>query len=465
MARSIVRGTVGEQHLKRLVEVVGEENVFTQPKAIEDYSHDMADFEATPAVVVRPAKEEQVAEVVRLAGEANIPVIARGAGSSLTGAAITEGGIIIDMRRMDRVLKVDTVNWYVQAQPGISLEDLNKELKPYGFFFPPDPASSYICTVGGAIAEGSGGLRCVRYGTMKDWVVALRVVLPNGMVTKFGEALSKNRAGYDLVHLMVGSEGTLGVVTEAWLKIIPIPSIRTKRFLVTFGDWQSTGEVIRRLRSSRILPNLFEFLDKDNIRALNDKLGMSYDEAEATLLVDVDEKEVKLVEEIFRDCGALKITVAKDAEEEEAFYQARSMAYLAVKTLATGIQVEDVSLPIDRLGEYLKLVKQVAAKYGLQIPVNGHAGDGNVHPAILYERSDPQSREAANRAFEEICKWAVSMGGSVTGEHGVGLQKPRFLREQMVAHDGEQALRLMKEIKTLFDPNSIMNPGKYVEAA
>lgn len=458
-------GTLSEIHLDRLVEIVGRENVLTQPKSIEDYVHDMADYEAVPAVVVRPGSEDQVMRVVQLAAETGISVTARGAGSSLTGAVVTKGGIIVDMRQMAKVLRVDTVNWYVQVQPGISLEDLNKELKPYGFFFPPDPASSYICTVGGAIAEGSGGLRCVRYGTMKDWVIAVRVVLANGKVTKFGEPLAKNRAGYDLVHLMVGSEGTLGIVTEAWLKMIPIPSIETRRFLVTFDDWQSAGRVISDLRSARILPNLFEFLDRENIRAINEKLGWNFDEAEATLLVDIEEREVQRVEDIFRACGATKITIAKDEEEAESFYQARSMAYLAIKTLATGIQVEDVSLPIDRLGEYLKLVKQIAAKYDLRIAVNGHAGDGNVHPTILYEKSDEKSREKANLAYEEICRWAIAIGGSVTGEHGVGLQKTKFLREQLVAHDGEQALRLMKEIKTVFDPNTIMNPGKYVETA
>ncbi len=456
---------LGEENVSRLIGIVGRENVLTQTKAIEDYAHDMADYESVPAAVVRPLTEGQVAEVVRLAAMTGFPLIARGAGSSLTGAAVIENGIIIDTRRMDRVLKVDTVNWYVHVQPGISLEDLNKELKPHGFFFPPDPASSYICTVGGAISEGSGGLRCVRYGTMKDWVLALRVVLPNGKAVKFGEALAKNRAGYDLVHLMVGSEGTLGVVTEAWLKIIPIPDVKTKRFMVTFGDWESAGEVISRLRSSRILPNLFEFLDKDNIHALNEKLEMSFDEAEATLLVDVEETQVPVAEEIFQECGAVKIIVARDEEQAEAFYQARAMAYVAIKTLATGIQVEDIVVPIDRLGEFLRFVKGVAAKYGIKIPVNGHAGDGNVHPTILYEREDQKSRETANAAFEEICRQAISMGGSVTGEHGVGMQKPKFLKEQLIAHDGEEALRLMKEIKAVFDRERIMNPGKYVEAA
>jgi glycolate oxidase len=456
---------VDEQVLKRLIGISGAENVLTADSAIEDYRRDMADYEGAPAVVVKPKSEKEVAEVVKLAREFAMPVLARGAGSSLTGAAVLDGAVVLDMRVMDKIIKVDTVNWYVQVQPGISLEDLNRELRSHGFFFPPDPASSYICTVGGAIAEGSGGLRCVKYGTIKDWVIALRVVLANGNVTRLGEPLAKNRAGYDLVHLFVGSEGTLGVITEACLKIVPLQTAKTRRFLVTFDDWESTGEVIRRLRSSKVLPYLFEFLDRDNILALNEKLQMSMEEAEATLLVDVEEGDVELAKAIFRECGARRVTIAKDEEEAEAFYQARSMAYLAVKSLATGVQVEDVAVPIDRLGEYLKFVKEVAARHGIRIPVNGHAGDGNVHPTILYEKADAASRATANRAYEELCVKAIAMGGSVTGEHGVGIQKTRFLREQLVAHEGQDALRLMKEIKKVFDPEGIMNPGKYVDAA
>jgi len=456
---------VEDRVLQRLVDICGTENVMTAGPAIEDYTHDMADYEATPAVVVRPRSEQEVASIVGLAREAGLAILPRGAGSSLTGAAVLEGSVLLDMRAMDKVIKVDTVNWYVQVQPGISLEDLNKELRASGFFFPPDPASSYICTVGGSIAEGSGGLRCVRYGTMKDWVMALRVVLANGKVSRFGEPLAKNRAGYDLVHLFVGSEGTLGVITEACLRIVPLPTVRTRRFLVTFGDWESTGEVIRRLRSSKILPYLFEFLDRENVQALNEKLQMTLEEAEATLLVDVEEGEVELATAVFRECGALKITLAKDEDEAEAFYQARAMAYLAVKTLASGVQVEDVAVPIDRLGDYLKFVKEVAARHGIRIPVNGHAGDGNVHPTILYDKDDEKSRGEAKLAFEELCRKAIEMGGSVTAEHGVGVQKIRFLREQLLAHEGGEALRLMKEVKKVFDPDGIMNPGKYVEAA
>ncbi len=450
---------------EEMARISGAQNVVSEHRRLEEYLEDMAGFRATPAVVVRPGSESEVRKIVQLAGRRKIPVVPRGAGSSLTGASVSRGAIIVDMRRMDAVIKVDTVNWYVRVQAGITLEDLNKRLEKDGFFFPPDPASSSICTVGGAIAEGSGGLRCVKYGTVKDWVVSLRVVLPNGKAANFGEPLAKNRAGFDLVHLMVGSEGTLGVVTEACLKIIPIPAAQPKRLLLTFDDWQSASDAICQLRASKIMPHMFEFLDKETIQALNKNLNTSEDEAEATLIVDIEEPSLSAAMEIFRRYGPSKILVAKDEKEAEAFYQIRSMAYLAIRGLGKAVQVEDIVVPIDRLGEYLMKVKETAAKHGLRIPVNGHAGDGNVHPVILYDEDDKKSRAAAFRAFEEICRYGISIGGSITGEHGVGSQKTKLLREQMDAHEGKETLRLMKEIKKLFDPDGIMNPGKYVEAA
>jgi len=206
-------------------------------------------------------------------------------------------------------------------------------------------------------------------------------------------------------------------------------------------------------------------LDRESIAALNQKLDQNHEEAEATLLLDIEEQLLEKVVGILKSHGAGKITIARDEEEAEEMYQLRAMVYLAVKSLASGVQVEDVVVPLDRLGEYFKLVKSVAAKYGLKIPVNGHAGDGNVHPNILYDRDDPASRTKAIAAYEEICRFAITVGGSVTGEHGVGIQKMKFLREQLISHEGKEALRLMKEIKKIFDPAGIMNPGKYVEGA
>jgi glycolate oxidase subunit GlcD len=450
--------------LDELVGIVGERNVMIEPSSLEEYKRDMADYEGTPIVVVRPNTEIEIVKIVELANKIGIPIVPRGAGSSLTGASVLDGAMVLDMRSMNRILKIDTVNWYVQVQPGISLDDLNQELKKRGFFFPPDPSSSYICTVGGAIAEGCGGLKCLRYGTMKDWVIAVRIVLPNGEMVRFGEPLSKNRAGYDLVHLMIGSEGTLGIIIEAYLKIIPLPTTLIRRMLVSFDDWNSVSKVIEEIRKSKIMPNLLEFLDKDHIVALNQKLQLNLEEAEAMLLIDVEEPKLQEAISIINTCGAKKIIVARDEEEAEKLYQVRAMAYLAIKNLASGIHVEDVTVPIDRLGEYFQIVKNVATRYKLKIPVNGHAGDGNVHPIILYNKDDPSSKANSIKAFDEICRYAINVGGSITGEHGVGVQKVQLLREQLLAHEGKEALRLMKEIKRLFDPKGIMNPGKYVEA-
>jgi glycolate oxidase len=445
--------------------IVGPEYVVKEEAGLEDYRKDMADYEALPSVAVLPSTEEEISRILKVAARRKVPVVARGAGTSLTGAVVLEGAIVVDMRRFNRILAVDPVNWHVRVQAGVVLDDLNEALQEDGFFFPPDPASSFICTVGGAIAEGSGGMRCVRYGTMRDWVLALRVVLANGRATSFGEPLAKNRVGYDLVHLMIGSEGTLGIVTEAYLKILPLPSVPLIRMLVTFDDWPSAGRAIQELRQRRIRANLMEFMDLETVLAVNAAFQTDFEEVEATLLVDLEEPLVAPAESIFRDHGARRFTRATNEEEAERFYSVRSHAYLAIKGLASGVQIEDVTIPIDRLAEYLALVKEVGTRLRLRIPTLGHAGDGNVHPAILFDRGDPESRAAASTAFEELCRYAIRVGGTVTGEHGVGVQKASLMREQMRAHGAEEALRLMKRIKRVFDPKGVLNPGKYVDLA
>ena len=448
-----------------LEKIVGKAEVIQRGESFEEHRRDMADYEGTPAVVVRPESEEQVSAIVQLANRRGVPVLAWGAGSSLTGAVVRDGAIVVDMKRFDRILKVDPVNWYVDVKPGVVLDDLEHALQAEGFFFPPDPASSFLCTVGGAIATGAGGMRCVRYGTMKDWVMALRVVLPTGEVTSLGEPLPKNRAGYDLVHLFVGSEGTLGIITQATLKILPLPVVRVQRMLVQFADWPTAGEAIKGLRKARVVPDLLEFLDRETIIAVNQSYDFQVEEAEATLLVDLEEPSIPAATEVFRAHSALAIRPAADEVEADRLYQVRARAYLALKERSSGIQIEDVVVPIDRLAEYLRLVKEVAARHRVQIPVVGHAGDGNVHPAIVYDKADARSRDAATAAFEEICRYAIRVGGSVTGEHGVGSQKVALFRAQLEAHGGGESLRLMKEIKRVFDPKGIMNPGKYVDAA
>ncbi len=450
--------------LEYFTEVVGAENIILpESKRMEDYHKDMADYPSQPLIVLQPDTEVQVSKIVAFARKTKISVVARGAGTSLTGASSAHGSIVIDFsKRMNKILRIDTVNWYAHCQPGITIEDLNDNLEKIGFFFPPDPASASWCTVGGAIAENSGGMRCFRYGTVKDWVLAVKVVLSDGSVVKFGEALPKNRVGYDLVHLICGSEGTLAIITEAWLKILPLPKIKEqhKRLLVFFNEWTDAGKAIRTIRANRIQPVLLEFIDKESLHAVNESFDLKVPEHEATLFMEVDSD----LSEILLLCdenGSTGNYIAKDEADGERLYNARALVYLGVKSLAPAIHTEDVVVPIDRLAEYLTLIKQISKKYGLRIPTGGHAGDGNVHPVILYDNNSKGSVEDAEKAFADICNYAIEVGGSVTGEHGIGEQKIEFAARQLEKHNGSEVVELMRKIKLMWDPDNILNPGKF----
>lgn len=451
--------------VKLFTEELGSEAISIDEEELNKHRTDMADFSGNPLLVVKPADLEQLSKLVKIAYERRLPLVPWGAGSSLTGAAVADNAVVVDMSRFDRILEINTVEWYVHVEAGVVLDRLNEELKPYGFFFPPDPASSFICTVGGAVAEGSGGLRCVRYGTVKDWILAIKVVLPNGQMATFGEPLAKNRAGYDLTHLFVGSEGTLGIIAEAWLKIAPLPKEKIARMMVQFDDWDSACNAIIETRKKRIQPYLLEFMDRQTIEGVQGKIGLQIPVHEATLLVDVEERMKDEFLTLMAKCGSSNVMIAEDEEEEDDMYQARAVSYLTIKSQSSGAQAEDVCVPISRLKDYLYHVQEVSRKYNLRIVVHGHAGDGNVHPLILFDKEDKESVERARKAFEDICEFAIKEGGTISGEHGIGIQKVKFLRKQLEAHGGREPFRIMKEIKKLLDERGIMNPGKYVEAA
>ena len=454
-------------YAKYFTELLGKENVIIPGPSgenVQDYLKDMADYSSEPLLVLRPGAIDEVSKIVSFANENKIPIIARGAGTSLTGATSSHGGIVIDFgKRMNRIIKIDTINWYAHCEAGVVLEDLNDELKKKGFFFPPDPASSAWCTVGGAIAENSGGMRCFKYGTVEDWVLSVKVVLADGSVAKFGEPLPKNRVGYDFMHLVCGSEGTLALVSEAWLKITPLPKKTEdhKRLLVFFDDWLSAGRAIQRIRENRIQPVLLEFIDGQTVHAVNSSFDLGIPEHDAILFIETDSG----VDEIIKICdgsGSSGSYVAKDEADEERLYNARVLNYLAVRSFGMAVHTEDVVVPIDRLVDYLEFVKSVSKKYGLRIPTGGHAGDGNVHPGILYDSSSEKSRRDAASAFADICNYAIEVGGSVTGEHGVGEQKITFAESQLLRSNGRAALDLMRDLKKKWDPNNILNPGKFL---
>ncbi|MEM4402104.1 MAG: FAD-linked oxidase C-terminal domain-containing protein [Candidatus Caldarchaeum sp.] len=441
--------------------------LMTDPDMLERYSRDMGGFYRRPSAVAVAECVEDVSRVMRFCNERRIPVTAWGAGSSLTGAVVSDS-LILDLSRLDRILKIDTTNYYVHVEAGVVLENLNRELEKHGFFFPPDPASSFICTVGGAVAEGSGGLRCVKYGTVKDWVLALKVVLADGNVVVVGEPLAKNRAGYNLVQLFVGSEGTLGVIVEAWLKIAPLPDVALRRVYAVFDSWVDAGNTILEVRRSRIVPRMLEFFDNVGIEAANKLHGVLLPYGEAMLLIDVEEyrgNELPTLINILKKNKAREIRVAESDEEADKLLQIRATMYLAINNLSKARMIEDVCVPIDRIIDYLAKVKELSQKYGLTIAMNGHAGDGNIHPSILYDPDNPEEVVKANEVVDELIRYSTEIGGTITGEHGVGLQKMRHLSYQLNLHNGPQVLSLMKGLKKLFDPNNILNPGKYIDQA
>jgi glycolate dehydrogenase FAD-linked subunit len=455
-----------ENVAKYFEDILGAQNVVRSDSAaqMEDYAKDMGDYPSSPSIVIKPRTTEEVSQIVKYARRNKIPVIARGGGTSLTGALSSRGGILIDFsKRMNHVLRIDTVNWFVHCEPGITIDDLNAELRKRGFFFPPDPSSAAWCTVGGAIAENSGGMKCFRYGTVKDWVLALKVVLSDGSTVVLGEPLPKNRVGYDLVHLICGSEGTLAVITEAWLKMVPIPiqDQEHKSILVFFDEWRNAGNAIQAIRINRIQPVLLEFLDRESVKSVNDAFDLKIPENEATLFIETDSRATEILR-LCEENGSKGNYIAKDEKDRERLYNARALIYLGVRSLGLSMQAEDVVVPIDRLPDYLAFVKSVSKKFGLKIPTAGHAGDGNVHPILLYNKD---SEKAAKQAFAAICNYAIEVGGSVSGEHGIGEQKIEFANDQLSKHGGEQAIVLMRKLKKDWDPENIFNPGKFIKEA
>jgi glycolate oxidase len=459
---------ISPELLKTLQDIVGHPYVLTpQSEKMEDFRKDMGDFQSEPLLVLQPDGPEQVSAILKILNSKGISVVARGAGTSLTGATSTASGVVIDFsKRMNRIFKIDTTNWYVHCEAGVVIDDLNEQLSKQGFFFPPDPASAPWCTVGGVISENSGGMRTFRYGTVKDWVLALQVVLADGSLLKIGEPLPKNRVGYDLVHLICGSEGTLALVTNAWLKIAPRLGTQgnqqVKKFMVFFSNWNDAVSSIIALRSQGVQPNFLEFISKEAMNAVNQAFDTRIPEHEGILFM---EAHVSMVEQVIKICsenGSVESYVGKNEQDDERLYNSRALLLLGIKSLGSGVLNEDMVVPLDKLATFLDFVKNTSVKYGLRIPTAGHAGDGNVHPTIVFDANSEESREKATKAFNELTYEAVRLGGSVTGEHGIGIQKLRLAREQLLERNGPKALDLMLQMKKLWDPKNILNPGKFI---
>ena len=424
----------------------------------EGEREDFLGFKIKPKFIAYPKDEEEVVRIVNYARETKTPIVVWGAGTSLSGHLTCEGCILVDVSKyMNKILEINDIDWYARVQAGVNLDSLNKKLEEKGFFFPPDPASSFLCTVGGATANSSGGMRGVKYGTFRDWVLALKVVLPNGKIVKIGEPLMKNRGGYDLVHLFVGSEGTLGVITEIWLRIIPLPKRKTYTVLAYMNSLEDTAEVIRELRRRKIMPEIAEYIDLEVIEALNKYLNANLKESEGGLLIiSVEEDYLDELRSILKG-KEYEIT---EGEEAEKILSIRAQSAVALRAESKYMFVEDIIVPVSKLIEAIKRLKEIERKYNIKMPVISHIGDGNLHPNIMLD--DPSKAETI---FEEVARLAIDLDGSISAEHGIGVQKAKLLAEQIVKHNGEDVLKIMKGIKDLIDPYDIMNPNKYVELA
>jgi glycolate oxidase len=453
--------------ISQLEKIVGKGAVLTAKEDLNAYSYDgTTTWVHMPDVVVLPTTAEQVSRILKLANEKRIPVTPRGAGTNVSGGSIPiKGGIVLCTTRMNKILDINKTNFTATVEPGVILQDFNMALAKQGLFYPPDPQSFMGCTMGGTVAENAGGPYCVKYGVTKQYVLGLEVVLANGYIMKLGGVTVKNRTGYELVMLFTGSEGTLGVITKITLRLLPMPPA-SKTMMAVFDDMALGGEVVDSILASGVVPAKIEFVDNFVLRRIEEMTPMGLPvEAKALLLIQADgspaavEAESKQIVALLKKGGAKNIKVAKDAAEAAKYWKMRSAGFAATFGAAHTVMAEDVTVPRDKLPEFIRKLDEISQRTGFFISYLGHAGDGNLHPAIFTDIRNKKEFAKAQKTMEEIFLAALSFGGVLSGEHGIGLEKQRFLKRAM----DPVALNLMRKIKGILDPNNILNPGKIWE--
>lgn len=452
-----------EKIKQSLIDIVDEGNYTDNLIDMVSYSYDASEHSHRPSCAVWPGTAEQISEILKLANRERIAVIPRGAGTGLSGSAIpAEGGIVLDLSHMNEIKEINFESRLAVVQPGVVYGELEKALAQNGFFFPPDPSSGKVATLGGNVATNAGGVKGAKYGTTKDYVLALQVVLPDGRITRVGSRAMKSVSGYDMTRLFVGSEGTLGVVTEITLKINPKPTA-TSTARATFDRLEDAGKAVTQIMSSGILPSVLEILGKHTILAINQNTDLGLPEVEAMLLVETDgytkgetDFQIEKVIEVFHRNNVKEVRRAESESEVAELWQARKSAYAVLARIETHFVLEDVTVPMAKLADLLKGIEGIAGKYDVQIATFGHAGDGNLHPQLLYDGYDPEQVKRVEAASADLFQLAIDLEGTLTGEHGIGMSKAPYMK---LEHD-PVAMDVMGGIKKMFDPNNILNPGK-----
>ncbi len=453
--------------ISQLKKIIGKEGVLTAKEDLNTYSYDgTTTWAHMPDVVVLPATTEQVSQVLKLANENKIPVTPRGAGTNVSGGSIPiKGGIVLCTTKLNKILDINKTNLTATVEPGVVLQNLNMALAKQSLFYPPDPQSFLGCTMGGTVAENAGGPYCVKYGVTKQYLLGLEVVLANGYIMKLGGVTVKNRTGYELVMLFTGSEGTLGVITKITVRLLPMPPA-SKTMMAVFDDMAVGGQAVSNIMASGVVPAKVEFVDNFVIRRIEEMTPMGLPvEANALLLLQADgspaavEADSEQIVDILKKSGAKEVKVAKDANEAAMYWKMRSGGFAAVFGAAHTVMAEDVAVPRDKLAEFIRKLGEISKKSGFFIQFLGHAGDGNLHPSIFTDMRNEEEFARAQDTMAEIFRAALELGGVLSGEHGIGLEKQRFLKEAM----DPVAIDLMKKIKGILDPNNILNPGKIWE--
>lgn len=449
---------------RELASIVGERYVLDDTEALLTHSYDATPmYQAMPDGVVFPGSTEEVAAVMKVLNRQRIPIVGRGSGSNLSAGTVpVEGGIVMVLTRINELLEIDEDNLTATFQPGLITKSLHQAVEARNLFYPPDPGSMVVSTLGGNIAECAGGLRGLKYGTTKDYVIGLEAVLPSGDILKTGGKLTKDVAGYDLTKLLVGSEGTLAMITEATVRLLPYPE--SKQVMTAYyADIYAAARTVSRIIASRIIPSTMEFLDNATIRVVENfaNIGLPTD-MEAILLIEQDgpesvvARDIARMAEICREEQAAEVIVADSAERGAELMTARRSALSALARLRPTTILEDATVPRSQIAPMVQQVNRIAEKYGLQICTFGHAGDGNLHPTCMTDARDEEEIERVENAFAEIFAAAIDLGGTITGEHGVGLAKAPYLEWKV----GKTGIEVMKGIKKAFDPHNLMNPGK-----
>ena len=456
---------VDQKHLQQFILIVGSENVYSDKAHLIAYSYDATREHFEPDAVVFPRNEEDVSEILKYCNEHQIVIVPRGAGSGFTGGALpSAGGIVLGFEKhMNKILEIDMKNMVAIVQPGVINMDLQRAVEEVGLFYPPDPASQEYSTLGGNVSENAGGMRAAKYGITKDYVMATRAVLPNGDVIKAGKRTIKDVAGYNISGILIASEGTLAVLTEITLKLIPKPKM-TKTAMGIFDSVSQAMEAVYKTMASGITPVAMEFLDNLTIRAVEQTFnkGLPVD-AGALLVTDVDgnleddlDYQLSEIERVFKENGCREFKIAKDDKEAADIWFARRNASQSITVYGSKKLNEDVTVPRAVLPELLERFYAIGDKYNINIPCFGHTGDGNVHTNVMVDGKDPEQVKIAYQAIEEVFQATIDLGGTLSGEHGIGLAKAPYMHMAFT----EEEMNLFKSIKTAFDPNNILNPAK-----